>query len=49
MGIGSEDFMFFGSSVLPTAETHNAIRFLTSGTGTIDNIDISLYGIKEYS
>ena len=49
IGIGAQDYMFFGSSVLPTVETHNAIRFMPSSTGTIDNIDISLYGIKEYS
>ena len=47
IGIGAQDYMFFGSSVLPTAETHNAIRFMPSSTGTIDNIDISLYGIAE--
>lgn len=46
IGIGAQDYMFFGSSVLPTAETHNAIRFMPSSTGTIDNIDISLYGIR---
>ena len=37
----------FGSNVKPTAETHNAIRFLLSG-GTMSGT-ISLYGIKEYS
>ena len=47
MGIGTQTYMFFGSSVHPTAETINAIRFMPSGAGTIDNIDISLYGIAE--
>ena len=36
----------FGSGVLPTAETHNAIRFLNSSTGTFSGT-ISLYGIAE--
>ena len=39
--------MFFGSSVHPTTETINAIRLLPSGAGTIDTLDVSLYGIKE--
>ena len=46
IGIGAQDYMFFGSSVYPTAETINAIRFMPSGAGTINNIDISLYGIR---
>jgi len=37
----------FGSGVLPTAETHNAIRFTQDGGGTITSGTISLYGIKE--
>ncbi len=47
MGIGSQDFMFFGGSVHPTAETINAIRFMPSGAGTIDNLTIKLYGVKQ--
>lgn len=39
--------MLFGSGVLPTAETHNAIRFLTSGGNGITSGSISLYGISE--
>ena len=35
----------FGSSVLPTAETHNAIR-LTQSLGNIATLDVSLYGIR---
>jgi hypothetical protein len=41
------EFRFF-SAVLPTAETHNAIR-LTGGLGNIATLVVSLYGIKEYS
>ena len=36
----------FGSGTLPTAETHNAIRFLNSSTGTFSGT-LSLYGIAE--
>ena len=36
----------FGSGVLPTAETHNAIRFLNSSSGTFSGV-LSLYGIAE--
>ena len=36
----------FFSAVLPTAETHNAIR-LTGGLGNIATLVVSLYGIKE--
>ena len=39
----------FGGGVLPTAEVHNAISFLTSGGSAITSGDFSLYGIKEYS
>ncbi len=39
---------YFGSAVLPTAETHNAIR-VNASSGNIENMNISLYGIKEYS
>jgi hypothetical protein len=38
--------MYFGSSVLPTAETHNAIQVLAS-VGQIETLTISLYGIAE--
>jgi hypothetical protein len=41
---GYKDIFQFGSAVLPTAETHNAIRFLGSGTITGD---FSIYGIAE--
>ena len=44
-GIG--DTMFYGGSSHPTAETINAISFFTSSTGTITNLNISLYGVKE--
>jgi len=40
--------MGFGSGVLPTATTHNAIRFMLN-SGNIASVDVSLYGIKEYS
>ena len=39
----------FGSGVKTTAETHNAIRFLTTGVNALTSGSISLYGIKEYS
>jgi len=39
------EFRYF-SAVLPTAETHNAIR-LTGGLGNIATVVLSLYGIKE--
>jgi len=39
----------FGSGVKPTAETHNAIRFTTTGGDAISSGTFSLYGIKEYS
>ena len=39
---------WFGSGVLPTATTHNAIR-VNASSGNIENMNISLYGIKEYS
>tara|TARA_Y100001937_G_scaffold32241_1_gene46075 strand:- start:2627 stop:3175 length:549 start_codon:yes stop_codon:yes gene_type:complete len=37
----------FGSGVKPTAETHNAIRFTTTGGDAISSGTISLYGIKD--
>ena len=37
-------YRFYGA-VKPTAETHNAIR-LTSGSGNIATLDVSLYGIR---
>ena len=36
----------FGGGVLPTAETHNAVRFLNSSTGTFDGV-IKCYGVKQ--
>jgi len=39
---------WFGSGVLPTATTHNAIR-VNASSGNIESMNISLYGIKEYS
>ena len=39
---------YFGSAVLPTAIAHNAIRILAN-SGNIEEMNISLYGIKEYS
>jgi len=39
---------YFGSGVLPQASEVSGIRIL-SNSGNIDNADISLYGIKEYS
>jgi len=43
--IPEAEFRFY-SAVLPTAETHNAIR-LTGGLGNIATLDVSLYGIAE--
>ena len=37
----------FGGGVLPTAETHNAIRFTLDGGGTITSGTIKLYGVKQ--
>ena len=37
---------WFGSGVLPTATTHNAIR-ITATSGNIESMNISLYGIAE--
>jgi hypothetical protein len=37
----------FGSGVLPTAETHNAIRIRENITTDFDNAVVSLYGIAE--
>jgi len=37
---------WFGSAVLPTATTHNAIR-VNATSGNIENMNISLYGIAE--
>ena len=36
----------FGSGVLPTAETHNAIRIRENITTDFDNAVVSLYGIR---
>jgi hypothetical protein len=36
---------WFGSGVLPTATTHNAIR-VNATSGNIENMNISLYGIR---
>ena len=36
---------WFGSGVLPTATTHNAIR-INASSGNIENMNISLYGIR---
>ena len=38
-------YFYFGSGVLPTAETHNAFQLLLSGGATISGT-ISLYGIR---
>ena len=40
--------MGFGVGMLPTATTHNAIRFMLNSVD-IASVDVSLYGIKEYS
>jgi hypothetical protein len=40
-----QSFAIFGSNVLTTAETHNAIRFFSSNNVT--SADFSLYGIAE--
>ena len=37
---------WFGSGVLPTATTHNAIR-VNASSGNIESMNISLYGIAE--
>ena len=37
----------FGGGVLPTAETHNAIRFLTTGGSAITSGTFKLYGVKQ--
>ena len=39
--------MLFGSAVLPTAETHNAIQLLPTLSTNIANLQASLYGIAE--
>ena len=36
----------FGGGMLPTAETHNAVRFLNGSTGTFDGV-IKCYGVKQ--
>jgi len=38
-----------GSSVLPTAETHNALQLTCNTDSFVAGATISLYGIKEYS
>ena len=43
---GGQPQMRFGSAVLPTAETHNALRFFNNGLLTNDIDSISLYGIR---
>ena len=37
----------FGGGVLPTAETHNAISFLTTGGSAITSGTFKLYGVKQ--
>jgi hypothetical protein len=39
--------MNFGSGVLPTAETHNAVRFGALSFNALTNATISCYGIAE--
>ncbi len=41
-------YVGFGSAVLPQASTVDGIRIFKS-SGDIDDFDVSLYGIKEYS
>jgi len=43
---GNQPQFRFGSAVLPTAETHNAIRFFNNATTSNDIDSISLYGIR---
>ena len=38
--------MYFGGSVLPTAETHNAIQVFSS-VGSISTLTAKLYGVKQ--
>jgi len=37
----------FGGGVLPTAETHNAIRIKEDSTTDFDNATVKLYGVKQ--
>ena len=39
--------MLFGGSVLPTAETHNAIQLLPTLSTNIANLQAKLYGVKQ--
>ena len=50
-GIASSNIVTaqMGSSVLPTAETHNALQLTCNTDSFVAGAKISLYGIKEYS
>jgi hypothetical protein len=39
--------MQFGGGVLPTAETHNAVRFGTMSFNALTSATIKLYGVKQ--